>query len=195
MSVPMVELPLFPLNSVLFPGGWLPLKIFEPRYLNMVKECARSGTGFGVLRLYPATDNDPAGHARLGTEAIIGDFYNTDDGLLGITAFGRRRFEVLATHTREDGLLVGEVRWLPEEPRRAVPVEFAALSHLLEELIHRAGTDYPVEAEPNEVVSLGYRLTELLPFDPDLRQAILEMEDPRMRLQHLLEILEAEEDE
>ena len=185
---PAIELPLFPLDTVLYPGGWLPLRIFESRYLDMVRDCARTGSGFGVV----CGRGDR--HARVGTEAVIGDFYTTDEGLLGITAFGRRRFAVVSTDTTESGLLRGRVSFLAEPRPAGVPARFGVLSHLLGELVRRAGKNYPVSFDPDDVSRLAWRLAELLPFEKPVRQQLLEMENPEERLERIMDFLDTEDE-
>ena len=108
----LTELPLFPLSSVLFPGGTLSLRIFEPRYLDLVKRCGRSGEGFGICLILDGREaGAPAIPAALGTEAAIVDFAMTDDGLLGLTVQGRRRFHVERTRVK---------RRRPDDGRRAL---------------------------------------------------------------------------
>lgn len=193
MEPEATELPLFPLGTVLYPGGWLPLRIFEPRYLDMVRECARSGSGFGIVCQFADEDGNPQANARIGTEAMIGDFYTTDDGLLGITVFGKRRFAIEEVSSRQNGLIDGRVVWLPEPDAFPVPPEYGALANLLNELIRRAGKDYPLQADTDNAVTLAWRLAELLPFETDTRQDLLEQPDPRARLDQLLVLLQDDE--
>lgn len=186
---PDARIPLFPLHTVLVPGGRLPLRIFEPRYIDLVRECSRDDAGFGVCLLLP----DPQGrehrhHSRVGTLARIIDFYTLDDGLLGITARGHERFQILATKVRDNGLLVGEVAWLPEPDAMAVPEECALLSDIAARFMDRVSGNYP-EHEPRDLDQadwVGYRLTEWLPLEPLEKQVLLELNDPVQRLQRLL---------
>lgn len=186
------DIPLFPLNVVLVPEGHLPLRIFERRYLDMVRECSGEGKPFGVvLVLPPDAPDEPASHARLGTDANIRDFHTMEDGLLGIVAQGGRRFTVEATRSRDDGLLVGTVRYLAPEPATALPPEFGLLADIVRGFMDKVGSDYPAFENPrtDDALWVGYRLTELLPLDITEKQALLELDDPLTRLQALLEIL------
>ena len=127
-----VEIPLFPLSTVLFPGGPLQLRIFEPRYLAMVRECARSDSAFGVCLILSGREAGmPAEPAAVGTLARISDFYTLPDGLLGIGAVGGARFRALRTRVREDGLLLGTIELWDDEPAIAVPPEFGLLATIL----------------------------------------------------------------
>ena len=189
---PLVEMPLFPLASVLFPGGRLQLRIFEPRYLDLVRECTRHGTGFGVcLTLQGQEVGEPAVPAAIGTIARISDFHRDDDGLLGIVAEGGARFRVARSRVRSDGLLRGDVEVWPDEPEQPVPVEFALLQTILERLIETMAPhwrDAPRSAY-DDASWLGFRLAELLPLDVGEQQRMLELNDPVQRLAELRDIL------
>ena len=112
-SATHATLPLFPLNTVLFPGGPLRLRIFEPRYLDMVSRCMREDTGFGVALIVAGREaGGSAQTVEIGTLARIVDFEQLDDGLLGITARGERRFRIVHVHQESDGLNVCHVEWL-----------------------------------------------------------------------------------
>src|SRR3546814_3515166 len=106
------SLPLFPLHTVLLPGAALGLRVFEPRYLDLVRECGRSGGGFGsCLILNGEVSGAPATPAASGTEALIEDFGTGDDGLLTLQVRGARRFHVQNTRVRDNGLMVADVAW------------------------------------------------------------------------------------
>jgi len=189
---PLVEMPLFPLASVLFPGGQLQLRIFEPRYLDLVRECTRHGTGFGVCLILQGQEvGEPAVPAAIGTIARISDFHRDDDGLLGIVAEGGARFRVARSRVRSDGLLRGDVEVWPDEPGQQVPVEFALMQTILERLIETMAPhwrDAPRSAY-DDASWLGFRLAELLPLDVGEQQRMLELNDPVQRLAELRDIL------
>ena len=189
---PLVEMPLFPLASVLFPGGQLQLRIFEPRYLDLVRECTRHGTGFGVCLILQGQEvGEPAVPAAIGTIARISDFHRDDDGLLGIVAEGGARFRVARSRVRSDGLLRGDVEVWPDEPGQQVPVEFALLQTILERLVETMAPhwrDAPRSAY-DDASWLGFRLAELLPLDVGEQQRMLELNDPVQRLAELRDIL------
>jgi len=187
-----MEVPLFPLGTVLYPGGQLQLRIFEPRYLDLVRECTRSGTAFGVcLILEGAEVGVPARPAAIGTLARIVDFSHRDDGLLGIAAEGSSRFRVLRTRARSDGLLRGNVQVWPDELPQEVPVEFALLQTILERLVETIGPQWrhAPRASYDDAGWLGFRLAELLPLAREEQQQLLEMIDPLQRLAALRDIL------
>ena len=179
------EIPLVPLNAVLFPGSTLGLRIFEARYLDMVRECARSGRGFGVCLIMQGQDaGEPALPAAVGTLASIVDFDTLPDGLLGISVTGGARFRVQKSRIRGNGLVIGEVREWPDEPVVPVPIEFSLLPAILERLAEQAGLSWrngPRE-HYDDASWVGFRLAELLPLGDAERQHLLEVTDPMDRL-------------
>ncbi len=186
------ELPLFPLNTVLFPGATLSLRIFEQRYLDMVRECTRNERGFGVICAWPAQEGHPARHARIGCEAIIVDFSTLDDGLLGLQCEGQRRFRIVDTRAREDGLLIGQVDWLPPEPAIGVPARFSVLQTLVQELLRHRETAAGLDVDLDDASELGRRLAAMLPLTTDHAQALLETSDPLSRLEAIISLLQAQ---
>jgi Lon protease-like protein len=178
-------LPLFPLHTVLFPGGVLPLRIFEPRYLNMVGDCLRNDHGFGICLIRAGQEIGAAADCHeVGTLARIQDWDKTPEGLLAITARGERRFRVLEREVRPDLLSVARVELLDDPPPPPLPVEFAPLARLLEHLLD--DLDPPYRTLPRALDDadwVGARLTELLPLDPQEKQFLLEQADPRARLE------------
>ncbi|MBP6627506.1 MAG: LON peptidase substrate-binding domain-containing protein [Arenimonas sp.] len=186
------ELPLFPLSSVLFPGGTLGLRLFEPRYLDLVKRCGRSGEGFGICLILDGREAGmPATSAALGTEAAIVDFAMTDDGLLGITVEGRRRFHVERTRVRSDGLVMADVRWLPAPEPQALRDEHALLALLLARILDKAGIEHGGAGKGDlaDAAYVGWRLAEWLPLSGEERQWLLQEDDPHRRLDQLLQRL------
>lgn len=187
-----VELPLFPLSSVLFPGGNLALRIFEPRYLDLVRRCGRTGEGFGICLLKEGGEVGVArATATIGTEAAIIDFAMTDEGLLAITVHGGRRFEILRTRVQPDGLVVGTVRWLHEAPPSLLRSEHHLLSLLLARVMDKAGIDHEGAGKGDlaDAAWVGWRLAEWLPLTAADRQRLLELDDADARLQSLVERL------
>ncbi|MHA6206024.1 LON peptidase substrate-binding domain-containing protein [Dyella soli] len=191
-QLPSTDLPLFPLGTVLYPGGQLPLRIFEPRYLDMVRECARKGAPFGVCLILEGGEvGAPALPAAVGTLAHITDFHNREDGLLGILIEGGQRFRVARTRVRSDGLVRGDVELWPEEQAQTVPVELSLLASILERLIENMAPQW--RHAPRQLYDdagwVGFRLAELLPLQIDERQRMLELTDPLQRLSELRDIL------
>jgi Lon protease-like protein len=190
MSAPAdtpATIPLFPLQTVLFPGGPLKLRIFEPRYLDMVSRCMREDSGFGIALILEGREaGGPARTTEIGTLARIVDFERLEDGLLGITARGERRFRILATRRESDGLNIADVEWLANEPSVELPEAYAILAELLQRALEQVGAADGGEATRYEDAGwVGMRLAEILPLDMSERQAMLEMNDAVERLRWL----------
>jgi len=183
----MKTVPLFPLNTVLFPGGLLPLRIFETRYIDMVRECMRDGGGFVVVAIRQGTETaSDAEIFEIGTRAEIVDWEQRSDGLLGILSSGRERVRVLSYRRRSDGLLVAEVDPLEEWPPVELPVEYASLAGLLDRLLEQLGAPWShLERGIGDAAWVAGRLAELLPLDLGIRQELLEEDDPLQRLERL----------
>ena len=186
------DIPLFPLNTVLFPGGRLNLRVFERRYLDLVRDCARNGAGFGVcLILHGREAGEAAVPAAIGTLAHIVDFYTQPDGLLGICVSGGRRFHVERSRVRDNGLAHGEVAFWPDEEPVAMPPQFQLLATILERLFERSQD--PLSKSPrghyDDAGWVGFRLAEALPIDNRERQHLLQLHDPLERLQQLMNCL------
>jgi uncharacterized protein len=183
----MDTLPLFPLNAVLFPEGPLKLRIFEPRYVDMIGRCMRDNSSFGVVMIREGVEaGGSAITAEIGTTARIVDFERLQDGLLGITALGERCFRIDSVSQQSDGLNVGQVEWLPAEPAIAIPDENSYLVRLLQHALPQLAPVYdftPIRYEDASWV--GMRLIELLPLPLDEKQMCLELQDPLLRLEHL----------
>jgi len=186
------DIPLFPLATVLFPGGPLGLRIFEQRYLQMVRDCTRDQSCFGICLILEGSETGtPALPAAVGTLARVTDFYTHPDGLLGINVEGGSRFRVLRTRVRDNGLVRGDVDCWPDEPALPVPPEYGLLATILERLVEQAGgwwRDAPRERF-DDASWVGFRLAEFLPLEPAERQQLLELADPLERLRVLGDVL------
>lgn len=183
-----VDIPLFPLSAVLFPGGALQLRIFEQRYLDLVRDCARSGSGFGVCLILEGREvGEAAVPAAIGTLATITDFCTLPDGLLGISAEGGACFQVQATRVRDNGLVHAEVRFRDDEPLLPVPPEHALLATILERLAEKMGGPLAQaeRARFDDARWVGFRLAENLPLAQAEKQHLLQMSDPLQRLAQL----------
>ena len=188
----MRTLPLFPLGSVLFPGGPLALRIFEPRYVDMISRCMRQSTGFGVVLLVEGRESGGGAMttAATGTEAQIVDFNRLDDGLLGLTCLGRERLRILRAWRQDDGLNLAEVEDLPPDTPAAVPDWCAHLPQALRRLYPDIESDYAwVTPRWDDAVWVGNRLAELAPLEPAVKQGLLELEDPLERLKYLAPLI------
>ncbi|HEY5680273.1 MAG TPA: LON peptidase substrate-binding domain-containing protein [Pseudomonadales bacterium] len=192
-----MEIPLFPLRVVLFDGGRLPLQIFETRYLDMVSRCTRESIPFGVVLIRGAGSDarlDPLANQpaifEVGTEAHIVDFNQLPNGRLGIIVRGGRKFRVVSTREQADHLLLGTVDFLPAEPDSTVPSEHAPLVDILKELVKHPGVQkLGLEIDFADARSVGARLAELLPIEPEIKQSLLQLQLPRERLQELTRLV------
>jgi len=187
------EIPLFPLGTVLFPGGPLPLRIFEARYIDLVRRCMREDTGFGVVLLKEGSEAGagPTATSDVGTYARIVDFSGQPDGLLGIEARGERRFRILARSRARDGLNLAEVEWLPDEVDVPVPEEFSDLGPALDYVLGQVGDPYEsLERRLDDAAWVAGRLAEILPLPSAHKQHCLELDDPIERLRFLRPLFE-----
>lgn len=187
-----VDVPLFPLGTVLFPGGRLALRIFEPRYLALVRDCSRNGQPFGVLLIARGSEAGlPAEPHAIGCLARIVDFSNLPDGLLGIQCLGERRFKLKDRRLREDGLALGTIAHLPEDPSIEVPAEHGLLATVLRRAGEQVDGLLPGarHADFDDSAWVGWRLAEILPLEPGERQVLLEMDDPVERLAQIADWL------
>lgn len=183
------EVPLFPLGTVLFPGGLLPLKIFEQRYLGMIKHCLRDNTPFGVCLIREGREVGEAAlpHAA-GCLARIEHWDVPHPNLFAILARGDQRFRILDSAVDDGGLLRGRIRLMPDAAT-AAGVD-PACAEVLRLAIERAGTDHvpgPIRLDDPDWVS--YRLAEILPVTMPEKQALLEMHDATTRLAHIRELM------
>lgn len=176
--------PLFPLKAVLFPGGLLPLRIFEARYLDMIGRCMRSRQPFGVLMIVEGSEVGPAQTASIGTLAEVVDWRREPDGLLGISVAGRDRFSVSEVALQDDGLYVGRATRLAAEPSLTLPADYGDLARLLQQVLPKLGGGHEADGF-DDATWVGYRLAEILPLTLDDKQACLEMQDPLARLDRL----------
>lgn len=184
-------IPLFPLHTVLFPGGPLPLRIFETRYTDMVSRCMREQLPFGVLMIEEGEEaGGVATTAAVGCSARIADFGTLPDGLLGISCIGERRFRVQRVWREPDGLNMGAVEWLSRGAAVALPEEYARLASTVRRALSELEDHYEhVERHFDDAAWVGHRLAELLPIDLADKQALLELDDPLARLEALLTIV------
>lgn len=181
----MHDVPLFPLHTVLFPGGPLPLRIFEPRYLAMVAECLRGDGEFGVVLITQGgeTGEAAAGH-DIGCLARITDWDQGEDGLLAIRAIGTRRFRVRRRRVDTDQLVRAGVELLPETAPVPVPARYRAQAEWVAQVLPQL-EPYAGIAPQDDAGWLAGRLAELLALKPSQRQTLLEMDGPLARLQRV----------
>lgn len=180
-------LPLFPLSGLIFPGGLLPLRVFELRYTDMVARVMREDSRFGICLLRSGPEAGPGGVPReVGTCVKIVDFDQLNDGFLGITVRGEQRFRVLHRRLRRDGLWMARVSFLEDEPAMKMPPAFQPLGDMLREIHSQLGNPFaPEERHYDDAGWVGGRLVELLPLEAELKQSLLEISNPVGRLERL----------
>ena len=199
-------LPLFPLGSVLFPDGFLPLRIFEVRYLDLIGKCHKSGTPFGVVSLTEGAEVRVAGagverFAAVGTLATIRRFDSPQPGLIEIECIGTQRFEVRSSELQKHGLWTAAVETLPDDIPLAIPADLQhaanALRRLVDTLEERRGMAQQDDlrlpfVEPYRFDDCGWvanRWSELLPIETALKQRLMTLDSPLMRLELVSDLL------
>lgn len=188
----IMNVPLFPLSSVVLPGGRIPLQLFEPRYTDMLSHCTREDRGFVVVLLREGSETHrKVAFYDIGTYVRIVDFRQLDSGLLGITVEGESKVTVVRSWQQQDGLNVGDVECLLDEPRMAVPEAFSGLVLVLRALArHPVVKELGMDLDFEDARVVGWRLTELLPLDRHHKQALLEIQEPIERLRRLETLLD-----
>jgi len=182
-----LTIPLFPLHAVLFPGGTLPLRIFEPRYLDMVSDCMKQQKGFGVCLIREGSEVGTAADTyEVGTLSDICYFNKQPDGLLGITAQGQQRFKINSQHVQSNQLTLAEVTLLENESPSPLPEQYTGAADTLRKLLDQLG--YPfikMEKKYDDASWVSSRLAELLPIRLEQKQYFLQLDDPLQRLERL----------
>jgi uncharacterized protein len=177
---------IFPLNIVLFPEGMLPLRIFETRYVDMVRRCMRGELQFGVVLIREGREVGPAETFNLGTMAKIVDFHQLSDGFLGLSCAGEQRFRIVSRRRQSDGLNLAEVHMLEQEDKVAVPDRHARLAELVKSVLPQLGEVYTgIKMRLDDAAWVGYRIAEILPIPATQKQFCLELADPIERLDFL----------
>jgi len=191
-----LTLPLFPLRTVLFPGGVLPIKVFEQRYIDMTNACLKDQQPFGICLLTQgdevATRSDrPVEFAYIGTLAHITNWDMPQLGILHVATEGGTRFRVERHTIASSGLVTGEVFPLAVEPQHPLPEAYEPLARLLELIASRIGPqNFPSKPDYQNSSWVGYRLAELLPLPLSVKQSMLEINDAQVRLQVLQKFLQ-----
>lgn len=205
-QTPLRAIPLFPLGTVLFPGGFLPLRIFEVRYLDMIGKCHKTGEPFGVVCLTQGSEVRKAGadaeaFASIGTLAVIRELESPQAGLMQIECAGTQRFRIQSSELQKHGLWTAEVEAIADDVPMQVPADLRHVSDALRRVIdtleerrRHQGTPelrLPI-AEPYRLDDCGWvanRWCELLPAQPELRQRLMELDSPLMRLELVGDLL------
>ena len=186
-SVETLRIPLFPLNTVLFPGGLQPLKIFEQRYLDMAAACMKDNSPFGICLIDKGGEVGRAAVPHgVGTLASISNWEMEQLGILMITAQGGRRFRIIETQVGDGHLLEGTVELLAEAGPTPLPQERERLLPLLQRIVGDLGPERIAEPHRyDDAEWVGYRITEVLPIQNLAKQTLLELDDPLARLEIL----------
>jgi hypothetical protein len=190
----MDDIALFPLNAVLFPGGLLPLRIFEPRYVDMVGDCMRQDATFGVVLIVEGNETGAVVEfAEVGTAARIVDFQTQPDGLLGLLCRGERRFRVQQRSQQGDGLNRATVEWIQDAPLTPLDPQFLPLVGVLRKVMARlANIGRFIEPNYQDASWVSHRLAEFLPLEAAWQQRLLEIDDPNVRLGMLAPLIETD---
>lgn len=191
------EIPIFPLGTVLFPGGALPLRVFERRYVDMVRECLRESRPFGVCRITRGNEvGVPADHEAVGCTASIVDCDMAQPGVLGVRAVGGQRFRVIDRRIEHD-LIRARVEPMAPDRRVAPPPRLAGCVEIVRRIVRELGADPqgpPPILPPYDYESAGWvanRIAELLPVPAQVRQQLMALDDPLVRLERVDEIVRA----
>ena len=202
-ALTLQSLPLFPLGTVLFPGGLLPLRIFEVRYLDMIRRCQKAGAPFGVVCLTQGHEVRQVGavqegFAAVGTLATLAEVQAPQPGLLMVRAHGTQRFRIQSSEKLKHGLWVADVTQIPDDLAVAVPEDLQdtadALGRLLETLQAQAQDargEMPV-LEPWQLGDCGWvanRWCEMLPLPTAVKQRLMELDNPLLRLELVGDLL------
>lgn len=183
-------MPLFPLDTVLFPGGRLPLRIFEQRYMEMTKACIRDSSPFGVCLIREGREvGAPATPVEVGCLARIGNWDMPQLGLLHVTALGVQRFRILERRVQPDGLAVASIELLQSDVDFEVPENCAGCVRLLERVIEQQGALFEPPHRLDSASWVSSRLAEILPLPLAAKQELLELGDARARLERLNSLL------
>ncbi len=192
----MAEIPLFPLPTVLFPGGRLPLQIFEARYLDMLKRCMSNGSGFGVVMIEDGHQVLSDAEQQLpvvchqGTYCRVIDFDENSKGLLFIVVEGEAKFVIRDQYERPDRLMMADVEYLDPEGECPLPEHQEHMAAILQSLMeHDQVARLGYEVDLTAAGAVGARLTELLPCTNQLKQQLLEMKDPLARINELEKVI------
>ncbi|MDH5299773.1 MAG: LON peptidase substrate-binding domain-containing protein [Gammaproteobacteria bacterium] len=184
--------PIFPLHTVLFPGGLLPLRIFEPRYIDMIRNCLRNNSQFGICLI---SDGEEVGGGAttthdVGTLASIHDWHTRQDGLLGITVLGEQRINIEKAAQQPNRLITASVHPFDAEPAEAIPSEYMYLVDMCRDIIDQVSYRYlNMPKNYEDATWLGFRLAELLPMKLSQKQYFLQLTDPIVRLERLAALL------
>ena len=181
---------LFPLSVNVLPGAYLPLQIFEPRYIDMVSECLANSEGFCIV-LFKDDENeenkDYLPHHNIATYVEIVDFNKLENGLLGITVQGKYKIKIEDVWKQQDELLLGKIEKINEEDDNlSNDPEYLDLWNMVKEITnHPEIKKLNLDLDLNSSISVCYILASILPLRPQEKQTILEFENNRDKLDYL----------
>ncbi|MFT5839442.1 MAG: Lon protease-like protein [Flavobacteriales bacterium] len=190
---PSFEIPLFPLSAHLLPGGRMSLRIFEPRYVRMVKEACASDKGFGICMVNSQGDKDKNQHIYpIGTFAKVIDFDLLEDGFLGVIVEGGKCFNILTITTESDELRLGECQWIDEWPAQTADHSISPIDEKLIEIFDNYPELQMLYQNPkfNDPIWVIYRWLELLPVNVEQKQHFLQQKDCVKALEFLTQLVE-----
>ncbi len=186
------ELPIFPLNTVLFPDGLLPLRVFEARYMDMARKALKEGSGFGVCRIAAGSEvGAPAQPESIGTIATITDCDMEQLGVLLLKTRGSERFRIVSQQANSQGLIIARIQRLEADSDAPVPERYLPCVRILQAIVTQQGEAVfhpPLAYDSARWV--GHRLSEILPLPGKVKQHMLELDDSLLRLQTLLDFLQ-----
>jgi Lon protease-like protein len=187
------EIPLFPLSAHLMPGGRISLRIFEPRYVRMIKESCKADTGFGICMLNAKGNKDRNEHIySIATFAKVIDFDLLDNGFLGVTVEGIKCFDIKSITTESDGLRLGECQWLDEWTVQSAEYSIAPIDKKLIEIFDKYPELQTLYESPkfSDPIWVIYRWLELIPVDAEKKQHLMQQKDYLKALSFLTELVE-----
>ncbi len=188
MRTPINNVPIFPLSTVLYPEGVLSLRVFEPRYLDMVSACLKEDRPFGVCLIAEGAEVGPVAKCfQVGTLAKIINWNQSTDGILEVETVGCQRFRLLKSEVTKQNLIVGDIQLLNDSPPVTLPNEFASLVITLKNVINHSSSSVTTNEESfNDPNWVSYRLIEMLSMEAVMRQRLLEIDDAIERLHIIL---------
>lgn len=186
-----LKIPLFPLETVLFPRGVLPLRIFEPRYLDMVSNCMKNESGIGVVLIKEGHETGAAAIAHeVGTLSYVSYWHKRNDGMLGITLTGEQRFRILSTETKRDQLIMADVELLANIDNDESEHDSEQLTELLDRILSRLTPPFTTMAKHyDDLEWVSARLIELLPLKLYQKQQMLNIGNVNERINNLYPLL------
>jgi uncharacterized protein len=175
----------------LFPGGRVSLKVFEQRYYELAKNCIASGESFGIVTLMAGSDvGNQQSFAKVGTAVTIASFDAPQPNMFLLDVIGDQRFEILSSRVRSNGLHQATVRWIPNEEKKLIAGEYASIVALLQPVVEGFGeARFAPPFEFDDASWVSARLTEILTLPPKIKQAMLEINDPELRLKMLAQLI------